>query len=166
MGLFDFVSGWREKLIDRPLDAKMAETLKIGLEVARANAHVISGKMRDSIGGEYNRSTKTIMLHFDASYSLIELTRGPTKNYQTHDFATPACKAMGDVWGGSFEIHIPHASIGRDSMGLARMRQQEVRLHHALGGGRGGLGSRTRIHSRRWHKWNAEVPADATMPVL
>ena len=44
MGLFNLISGWKAKLIDQPLDAKMTETLKIGLAVARNEVHVVNLK--------------------------------------------------------------------------------------------------------------------------
>jgi hypothetical protein len=164
MGLFDFVSGWKEKLIDRPLDARMAETLKVGLAVARNEVHVISGYLQSTIGGEYDRSTKTIKLHADAPYALIEEARAPLG---AHSYLAPAANEMARLWGGSrFELHYPNAAIGRDKLGLARNRQREARVHSGFTGGRRGVAQRVTIHSRRWRKWAAEIPGDPTTPVL
>ncbi len=157
MGLFNFIAGWKSKLIDEPLDAKMANTLKVGLIIARQEVHIITGRLQASIGGEYDQKTKTIKLHADQPYSLIEETRAPLG---AHSFLAPAANEMARLWGGNFELHYPNAAIGRDSQGLARNRQRENLLHSGFGGGRKGLARRVSVHSRRWHKrWDDDHDA-------
>ena len=149
MGLFNFVSNWWAPF-DVNLDARMTETLKIGLQVARSEVHVVSGFLQSTIGGEYNRSTKTIMLHADAKYALIEETRGPTKFHSEHHYLAPAAKAMAEVWGGgSFELHFPHAALGKIATGRTHgLVGQERKLYSKLGK----VGRRTKLVSRRWHR--------------
>jgi hypothetical protein len=153
MGLFNLVSDWKRKLIDEPIDRKMAETLRVGLAVARSEVHVQSGYLLSTIGGEYDRSTKTIKLHADAKYALIEEVRGPTRGHSEHHYLAPAATAMGAIWGGNFELHFPNAALGR--RGYAGLRRQEKKLYHRLGG----LARRTNIHGRRWHRRYPEVEA-------
>ena len=161
MGLFDFVSGWKEKLIDRPLDAKMRQAMDRGVETMRSQAHVITGYNKSTIGGTYDQRGKVVQFHIDSGYGLYEAGRGGT-----HDFINPGLQAAAKVWGGNFEIHFPNATVGKHSQGLARLRQQEGRVYHALGGGRGGLARRVQIHSRRWHRRLDAIPADPTTPTL
>lgn len=145
MGLFSFVSGGIDRLFGG-LDAKMVETLDIGLNTMRANAHVVTGHMKSTIGGEYNRSTKTVQIHIDAPYALIEAGRGGA-----HDFITPGCRAMGNVWGGSFEVHLPHATLGRH--GMVGLRRQEGAAYRRLGR----AGRKVTFVSRRYHRRYPEV---------
>ena len=161
MGLFDFVSDWRRKLIDEPLDRKMRQTADIGNAILQERVHVISGYLKSTSKTEYLQSDKTILVHFDAPYAIYEFGRGGA-----HDAVNPALRAMAHVWGGNFEVHFPNTSVSGREGSLGRMRQAEVRVHSALGGGRGGLAGRTRIISRRWHRWATEAPADPTTPTI
>lgn len=161
MGLFNFVSGWRSALIDKPLDARMTETLKVGLQVARDEVHVITGHLQASIGGEYRQSDKTIMLHADASYALIEETRGPTRRYSEHHYLAPAAQAMARVWGGNLELHFPNAHVPESVEGKTRQIHRITRFHAALGR----TGRRTRVIVRR-HRRLSIVPHDPTTPIL
>ncbi len=149
MGLFNFVSGWKKALIDEPLDRKMAETLKVGVTVARAEVHVISGYLQSTIYGEYDQARKVVMLHADAKYALIEETRRPSKHHSDHHYLAPAAAAMGKVWNGNFELHFPHALLGNIATGRTYgLVGQERRLRSRLNG----LAKRTKIVSRRWHR--------------
>lgn len=168
MGLFDFVSGWKAKLIDQPLDAKMTETLKIGLAIARNEVHVITGNLQRSIGGEYDRRTKTIMLHADQPYALIEETRAPLGQ---HSYLAPAANEMAHYWGApNFELHYPNALLGkaaaRSRNPMAAIRQQETRLISGFSSGRGGVARRVRVYSRRWHKRAGLIPSDPLTPLV
>lgn len=158
MNLFQFASNWRE-LLGRRVDARMQETLQVGLETARDLVHVQTGYLRSTIGGEYRQSDRTILLHADAPYALAEETRGPTARYSQHHYLAPAAQAMAAMWGGSFELHFPHATPGR-------IGPKEDRLYRRLGTGRRGVARRVRIISRRWHHWaTGPVPFEIT-PIL
>jgi hypothetical protein len=159
MGLFQLLSDWKHKLIDEPLDRKMLETLRVGVAVARAEVHVDTGYLLSTIHGEYNRSTKTVMLHADAPYALNEEVRGPTRRYSEHHYLAPAAEAMAQMWGGNFELHFPNATLGRT--GYAGLRRQERKLYQKLGT----LSRRTNVHARRWHKHHPD-PIDDTPIIL
>jgi hypothetical protein len=158
MGLFNLLSDWKHKLLDEPLDRKMLETMRVGVAVARAEVHVITGKLHDSIYGEYDRSRKVVMLHADKPYALIEETRGPTRHHSDHHYLAPAAEAMGKVWGGNFELHFPNAAIGR--AGYEGLRNRERKLYHRLNG----MAKRTNVHARRWHKRHPDSPLDPIDP--
>lgn len=158
MGLFNLVPNWFNP-IKQTLDAKMAQTLAIGLDVARSEVHVISGYLQSTIGGEYRQRDMTIMLHVDAPYALIEETRGPTRYHSQHHYLAPAAKAMAKVWGGNLELHLPHANLGRIETGRSRgLVGQERKLYQKLGR----LGRRTKLvsrrHHRRWHDFEDDLP--------
>ena len=165
MGLFNFVSNWQGLLIDRPLDAKMRETAEVGKAVALENVHRITGYLASTISSEYDQRRKVVMLHADASYALIEETRGPTRRYSEHHYLAPAARAMGKVWGGNFELHLPNAAGSAESIA-----GQQGRLKKALGRRFFGLGSgvagRTTIHARRHHHLKPAIPTDPTTPLL
>jgi hypothetical protein len=147
MDLFSFVSDWKVKLIDEPLDRKMAECAKLGEDVARAAAHVVSGANKASVGATYDRSTKRIMLHADMPYSAIEEQR------PGHAYLAVGANAMARMWGSNyqFELHYPNAAapgvgtskvelMGRETRyrkasltrGNARYARTFYRRHHRL----------------------------------
>lgn len=161
MGLFGFINGWKDKLVREPLTRKMQHAANVGEQTLIPRIHVVSGYMKSTSGVMFRQSDMTILTYFDAPYALIELARGGP-----HDALNPTLKAMAAVFGGTFEVHFPNATISKKEGGLARMRQSEVRLHSALGGGRGSLGQRTRFYSRRWHKRAGLIPQNPTTPLV
>lgn len=161
MGLFNLVPGWQAKLIDDPLDVRMTETLELGLRTARDRVHVVSGFLQSTIGGSYNKSTKTIQLHADAKYALVEEMR------QGHEYLAPAAQAMAGFWGGryNFELHFPNAAPMGRSTTTAQLADRESRWRRA------NLGfmarRKTKVVARRWHKrFDDDTPADPTTPVI
>lgn len=161
MGAFQFFRDKLNDLVGGSVDRKMQQTANVIEQTLIPRIHVISGYLKSTSGVTYRQSDKTIMLHFDAPYAVYEFGRGGT-----HDPVNPALQAGAKLWGGNFEVHFPNTSVGKKPTSLSRMRQAEVRIHSALGGGRKGLGSRTTIHSRRWHKHHPEFPTDACQPIL
>jgi hypothetical protein len=158
---FQFFRDALDRLVNGSVDTRMRESMDIGVETMRSVAHVITGYNKSTIGGTYDQRAKVVQFHIDSGYGIYEAARGGS-----HDFINPGLRAAAKVWGGNFEVQFPNTSLSNRPTALASMRQAETRIHAALGGGRGGLASRTRIHSRRWHKWAAEIPGDPTTPVL
>lgn len=161
---FTFVTNWRDKIVNDPLDAKMTETLKVALAAARGKVHVITGFLQSTIGGEYNKSTKTIMLHADAKYALIEEMRKPGD----HHYLAYGANAMAGFWGSpyKFELHFPNAAIER-SMSDEALRAREKVWRKNLKLSLRGKG-KVKVVARRWHKrWlNTPSPNDPTTPIL
>lgn len=160
---FGFVGDWHRKIVDDPVDVKMTETLKIGLDVARERVHVITGYLKSTIGGEYNKSTKVIMLHADAPYAMIEEMRPPLG---AHAYLAPAVNAMAGFWGGSynFELHFPNAAVEHKSKEQLAAREKSWRKNLRFSAKR-----KTKVIARRWHKLMLDAPldpADATTPLL
>jgi hypothetical protein len=99
---FSFMSGWKERLLDPVIDARMRQAGIAGVEEARRLVPVRTGKLRDSIGYIYNQQTKTLTLYADQPYaSFIELG---TRRIAARPFLRPALAAMGRTWGGTTEV--------------------------------------------------------------
>lgn len=165
MGLFNLVSGWEGKLLSQ-LDAKMTETLNIGLAVAREKVHVRSGKLKASIGGGYNKSTKTVMLWADEPYSLVEEQREPLG---THSYLGPAANAMAGVWGGksNIELHFPNAAPKGSTTTDADLASRESRWRKSNLGLLTRARGKVKVVTRRWHKrMNDFEPVDPSTPIL
>lgn len=165
MGLFNFVSGWQGKLLS-PLDAKMTETLNLGLQVAREKVHVRTGRLKASIGGGFNQSTKTILLWADEPYALVEEQRAPIP---AHSYLGPAAQKMAGFWGGKFdiELHFPNAAPKGSMTTHADLADRESRWRKKNLGLLARARGKVKVVTRRWHKrMNDLEPTDPTTPIL
>jgi hypothetical protein len=161
MGLFNLVPNWDRPIHDA-LDAKMTECMKVGVAASRAKVHVVTGYLQSTIGGSYNKSTKTIQLHADAPYALIEEMRGPAHSYLAY-----GANAMAGFWGSpyKFELHFPNAAIERNKSAdalVSREKSWRKNLRVSLRGK-----GKVKVISRRWHKrFDDDTPTDPTTPII
>jgi hypothetical protein len=162
---FGFVQNWRQKIIDDPLDTRMTETMQLGIRTAQDRVHVVTGFLKSTIGGHYNKSTKTIQVYADAKYSWVEEMRPPLGS---HSYLLPAMQAMAGFWGGRSNLvaAFPNAAPKGKSTTIESLREREA-------GWKKKLGFMTRfrgkvsIQARRWHRRMDELETtDPSTPLI
>lgn len=161
---FGFVQNWRQRIIDDPVDTRMTETMQLGIRTAQDRVHVVSGFLKSTIGGHYNKSTKTIQVYADAKYAWVEEMRTPGD----HHYLLPAIQAMAGFWGGRSNLvaAFPNAAPKGASTTVESLQAREA-------GWKKKLGFMTRfrgkvsIQTRRWHKrMDEHETADPTTPLI
>lgn len=162
---FGFVQNWKQKIIDDPLDVRMTATMDLGVRTAQDRVHVVTGKLKASIGGHYNKSTKTIQVYADQPYSWVEEMRAP---FPSHAYLQPAMQAMAGFWGGRSNLvaAFPNAAQKGKSTTIESLREREA-------GWKKKLGFMTRfrgkvsIQTRRWHKrMDEHETVDPATPII
>lgn len=163
---FGFVQNWRQRIIDDPVDTRMTETLNLGLRVARERVHKVTWKLHNSIGGGYNKSTKTLQLWADEPYALVEEQRAPIPS---HSYLGPATQAMAGFWGGrsNIELHFPNAAPKGRMTTHAELADRESRWRKSNFGFMARARGKVKIVTRRWHKrMDEHETADPTTPLI
>lgn len=162
---FGFVSNWRQRIVDDPVDTRMTETMQLGIRTAQDRVHVITGRLKASIGGHYNKSTKTIQVYADEKYAMVEEQRSPIPS---HSYLGPAMQAMAGFWGGRSNLvaAFPNAAPKGKSTTIESLREREA-------GWKKKLGFMTRfrgkvsIQTRRWHRrMDDDVCLELPTPII
>lgn len=172
MGVFSFVSDWRRRLIDDPIDARMRRSGEEFVRVARDLVPVRSGYLSSTIGYTYDQSQKHLIGYADAPYSAI--VEEGSIYMRARPYLRPALNAIGRMWGGSTQISYPNAYALSGKKGPAHIAAfntaTSAQLHRGASGrarvryqhGRAVRQSRTRFRM----VLNNPSPNDATTPIL
>lgn len=160
---FGFVQNWRQRIIDDPVDTRMTETLNLGIRTAQDKVHVVTGFLKSTIGGHYNKSTKTIQVYADAKYAWVEEMRTPGD----HHYLLPAMQAMAGFWGGRSNLvaAFPNAAPKGKSTTIESLREREAGWKKRLGF-MTKLRGKVSIQTRRWHRRMDDVFSDPTTPLI
>lgn len=173
MGVFSFVSDWKHKLVDAPIDAKMRLAGETAVNIAKNDwVPVQTGYLRSTIGYTYDASRKLLILHADAPYAAYVEEGG--YNRRAQPYLRPALNAVGRIWGGNTQISYPNAYALGGRTGNPEIaefnRKTSERLHKGASGRakvryqhtNHANQSRTRFRMTLNHP----SPNDATTPIL
>lgn len=162
---FNFVQNWRQKVVDDPVDTRMTATMQLGIRTAQEKVHVVTGRLKASIGGHYDKSTKTTQVYADQPYSWVEEMRAP---FPSHAYLLPAFQAMAGFWGGRSTLvaAFPNAAPKGKSTTIESLREREARWKKKLGFMTRFRG-KVSIQTRRWHKrMDEHEHVDPTTPLI
>lgn len=173
MGLFDFVSDWKHKLIDAPIDAKMRLAGETAVGIAQNDwVPVRTGYLRSTIGFTYDQSRKLLILHADAKYAAI-IEEGSI-HQRAQPYLRPALNAIGRMWGGNTQISYPNAYALSGRSGnpeIARFNEATSARLHKKASGRARVryqhtGHAKQSRTRFRMTLNNPSPNDPTTPIL
>lgn len=172
MGLFDFVSDWRRKLIDEPIDRKMRQSLDAGVAMAKELVAKRTHYLESTIGSTYDQSQKLGILYADAPYAAAQ--EEGTIYMRAHPYLRPALNAMGRPWGGGTQISYLNAYALSGKKGPAHIARHNAETSAQLHRGASGRarvryqgGRATRQSRTKFRLWlNAPSPNDPTTPIL